>query len=1576
VERLRELHAGAVGVDRSRAALLLGLAIADLVADLPSDDRSLPALAEEGVLRLDEGETSPAPPAWIAAIEHAKEVLGSKLQPQGSLFYRFRPEVFALLQGAKLDAGMLRSLMAANRLIAPDGPEGGPQRVLNQSVMEMLDLIEALDAGRWRPEHDQTLADLRQVVSDLAAAGRLDHKLSALARLMPALVRGRRYMSILNSLQDADRPELDEAIADLETAVALLRDAGHPIDAFISATRFYIGGLLLARVSLDFPGGRSRNQSSVDSAIRLLRRAQDHLAEVPPAWADQVQPVLINIRTSVAAMERGRREVRDAGGDGREPLAPVAVPKRSVDLPDREPPPAMKVPPPMAAPSGATEPVRPQWSHEELGLPGAADIQLLQHAWEGMRLLFSLVSDEDPTLAPLQSMAGIAVVAEAALSGRWTPEQDHALTELRQVADRVTAGGEGPGSAEAAMARGGLAMARAIRCGILANSPRPEDWPDAAELNEVVAELEAVLDVPPEAGLSFDSSAGPVRAMAGLLLLKLVGENGNDHGWDESARNTASQLLARAREHLAKVPPEVLTGVVDLVEITRFERLLSGDDETGHGAAPFSGDHDDSFDAGADDVHQLMAMANQAWRAGDPADLDAAISALRTVRRGLPAGHPEHATVLSRLADLLGRRAARIDSPDDLVDALDAAIEAVRVAAPKSAMDVSMRLVRLLGMVVTDDQRVGPFEPAEAALSDALAAADPDNTSLRLILTIGIGAARSLRGRTYGDEGMRRLARDAFADAEQMLAEPEPTEEWVVPAWMLLSWTLSQALLGGDMEAGALAARLAGQLETLLVRNPELAERVADRLGPAPFDLGSGGHGLLQVLRAMKELVSSMAGSGPLASIVRNNRKNHVAFNTKVVAARVPVASPPAEKTRRLARRGLDRARHALGTYRSAASAWRPLARADRPDPQLLRAVSADLHTALAGGLDDNSVRLHVNATLGVCLAELYWLGVPGPQGPPGQDAEPSMEEDRALTLTLLDAIEHLDRSLAGSEHVVPTVERADLMDVLARCYRESARRGLSDDARHDAERTARAALRELARCVLVADDTEQALAVAARANEIVARAVGWCLADGRPRAAVEVAEAGRSLVLASVVLAGRVEEVLRGAGEHAVADAWRRGDTPGKLAGLNALWKTRFGDSVLATPRAEEVSALLMATAMDGVVYLVPPAQHDSPAPGSAVPAASVGHALLVRPGFSFQVEVVELPGVAMGAGTPLGDYLAAFNAAQEAHDARSWCPDGFRGSPLGRAWADALDELGAWTHANIVGPLVEHIRGWSLDHMPHLALVALGELAAIPYAAAWTEDPAAPGRRRFAIHDLVLTHTVSARLLGDVVRRPRQRLTERVVLVTDPTGEFPYVRAAATALAGRLYPNAEVYGRKTAPNGPASTDRLLAALPGQDRPGAAMLHLSTHATTKPTARLQTADGWLPLSRILEQARSRPPDAAGGLIITSACLTDSARSHYDESVTLATALLAAGATGVIGTRWPIDDDTTATLTYHLHHRLAHGHSPAHALRLAQLDLLDPDGRLRPGLHPHLAALPHSRLAHPASWAGYIHHGI
>jgi hypothetical protein len=677
-------------------------------------------------------------------------------------------------------------------------------------------------------------------------------------------------------------------------------------------------------------------------------------------------------------------------------------------------------------------------------------------------------------------------------------------------------------------------------------------------------------------------------------------------------------------------------------------------------------------------------------------------------------------------------------------------------------------------------------------------------------------------------------------------------------------------------------------------------------------------------------------------------------------------ARAAAGEARRLARGSVDRAASALGL--GPAGSRRPLTRDGRPSPESLRLLAAELHEALPRAVEETRLRHQVDRLLGLCQAELYWAGA----------------RDVAV---LQEAIAHLSRALLSGVHALPAIEWADLLGVLARCYREVAGEPGDARARDAAERAARAALQELARCVMIAEGTDAGLAVAARANEVMSGAIGWSLADGRPRVAIDIAEAGRGLVLSSVVLSGQVEEILRGAGMEAVADGWRAGTEDGRVAALNALYETTLGDTLLRTPMGPEISVAMVSTRLDAVIYLVPPGLADDGGPGGGpgggpdggTAEEATGHAILVRPVLG-EIEVLPLPGLAGAGAAPLRHYMAAFGEALAALSLRTRGTDGFRGGPGGQAWADALAGLGRWAHDRIMGPLIGHVRGWQLDHLPHLALIPLGELAAVPYAAAWTEDPRAgtvesKAARRYAIDDVILSYAGSARLLGEVSRRPRQRLAERVVLVSDPTGEFPMSRRVTQNLASQ-YRDAEVYGLNRAPNGPATTAVLLGALPGRDRQGASLLQLTTHATTDPVPSLQTRDGWLPLARILEQARGRATDAPGGLVITNACRTDSTRTNYDESLTLATAFLAAGATDVIGTRWPVDDDTTAALNLRLHHHLQVGHLPAEALRRAQLDLLRPRPDMRDTLGPHLAAVADSRLSHPASWAGHVHYGI
>jgi CHAT domain-containing protein len=86
-------------------------------------------------------------------------------------------------------------------------------------------------------------------------------------------------------------------------------------------------------------------------------------------------------------------------------------------------------------------------------------------------------------------------------------------------------------------------------------------------------------------------------------------------------------------------------------------------------------------------------------------------------------------------------------------------------------------------------------------------------------------------------------------------------------------------------------------------------------------------------------------------------------------------------------------------------------------------------------------------------------------------------------------------------------------------------------------------------------------------------------------------------------------------------------------------------------------------------------------------------------------------------------------------------------------------------------------------------------------------------------------------------------------------------------------------------------------------------------------------------------------------LAILSACQTLSRREGGSYSYDgLAEAFLAAGAGGVIGSLWAIDDETTTRLMARLHRELAAGLAPAEALRSAQLAALREPGGGTTGL--------------------------
>jgi len=1529
IQRLRELYDGADDEDRPRAALFLGLALADQVARLPAGHPERGDRAEEGLVRL--AESADASPAAAAAIQRLKSCRPAAV-PQG-------PPSFPLggadlnwdldwgaLQGAS-EAG--RNLAAMLPLLASSLPAQAPLRNALMSIKEVLD---AFERGQWSPEGD---AALSAAIEQVEASG-LGTGTGLILRVTAMMIRMQRCQQTLKEGGQPDWPsltELDRLIAGLESADDLAIGLGGPFGAVDGLHHVFIAAVIMMRlqVSVRGPGAR-RDAAWRDGTLRLLDQADDHLRQAPPAYAGLMQ----SLRGKLAGMFSALSSTAMPPGPSAAPSAP-----RPSSPPSRPSPPSPPSTPGGAAPGGAAPGGAAPGGAARSGAASPEDVTAW---WSGPsisqlspQVFAALQTMADQAEGPTSNvLAGMLLAMEAVNTRKWSPGHHHRLTELEAEADRLSADDEPLPSR--AMVAAMLAITHSVRSLQLSASPQPADHPSAEDFAAVLAKAESALELVAEAaagspGGMWDGLSPVLHGQAGILLVELSRL--------DSQHRTA--LLARARGHFDELPAEMRDQVPVLGDMTVLTRLMQGGIAPDDPAVDAMIDRNPNvWDREGGDLKRALLTVERARKSQVPEDIGAALRDLQLVWTGLSAGSPMRARVLIAVATMQNLLMAR-GNHRLAADAASITIAAVRTATNAGELrGAAQLLVTTFGLMLSRGERAGPFGEATEALRTALAGLEADDWVLRTTVLTAAGAAAALAAAGAGGEAVRAASRQAIADAEQALPDPLPTGDWYATARLLCTWTSLQGLFLGDHESARRASRLTDTLEALLSSHPELAAGASGPAGPENPAAVTELEGLRRLRQQLTQALERPAGA-------------------KTPAGQEPgdghQPEPAAGPTPRLARDRLERAAGLFGIDEHGVRSRRP----SRPaglDLDLLRACAADLHAALPAAAEDTRLRHQLDRMLGICHAELYGLG-------------PAEETDEYLR----EAVVHLNRALMSAEHQLPTVEWADTLNVLSQCLREASQGHDDPQMAAAAERAARAALRELADCVLVADDTSRAVDVAARANEIVARAIGWCLADGRYRAAVDIAETGRGLVLASVVLSGRVEEVLRGAGRHDAADAWWAGSGTGRTTALNALRETTSGPALLSTPIGEEVSVTLPGTPFDAVVYLVPPTAPDPGGLTSARATGRTGQAILIRPVLG-HIDVVELPELAgLGPGTPLGAYLAALDRALAEFDPHSGHADGFRGGAAGQAWAGALHEVGRWAYACIMEPLLSRVRDWRLDHLPHLALIPLGGLAAIPYAAAWT-DSSPDGERRYAIDDAVLSYAASARLLGETARRPRRPLSDRVVLVSNPDGELPMTRRADRLLASRQYPAAEVYGAGSEPHGAATIDVLLGAVPAGDRPGASLLQLSTHGRTEPTPGLKAKDGWLALARILDQARDRAPDAPGGLVITNACLTDTTRTHYDESLTLATAFLAGGATAVIGTRWPVDDDTVAVLSLRLHYHLQLGRPPAEALRRAQLDLLRPTREMRATLDPHLAGPSDARLSDAATWAGHVHHGI
>lgn len=243
----------------------------------------------------------------------------------------------------------------------------------------------------------------------------------------------------------------------------------------------------------------------------------------------------------------------------------------------------------------------------------------------------------------------------------------------------------------------------------------------------------------------------------------------------------------------------------------------------------------------------------------------------------------------------------------------------------------------------------------------------------------------------------------------------------------------------------------------------------------------------------------------------------------------------------------------------------------------------------------------------------------------------------------------------------------------------------------------------------------------------------------------------------------------------------------------------------------------------------------------------------------------------------------------------------------------------------------LVRPVQRWLPPAGAPLQVVADGEVAAVPFAALFDDR-----RGRFLVEDHPLR--LAARLGG---RRGESAAGVAVMVVADPAFD-PAAHAGLGRLAGAAEEAREVaaaWGGATVVVGEdASRERLRAALPR-----ASVFHYAGHAVfddARPERSylVLAGDG---------AARLTADDVEGmdlggvRLVVLSACETlRAADGRAGGFAGFAGALLRAGAGGVVGSTWRVEDEATRRLMVDFHQRYRATGDGARALREAQLSML------------------------------------
>jgi CHAT domain len=592
------------------------------------------------------------------------------------------------------------------------------------------------------------------------------------------------------------------------------------------------------------------------------------------------------------------------------------------------------------------------------------------------------------------------------------------------------------------------------------------------------------------------------------------------------------------------------------------------------------------------------------------------------------------------------------------------------------------------------------------------------------------------------------------------------------------------------------------------------------------------------------------------------------------------------------------------------------------------------------------------------------------------------------------------------------------LLRALAQAYRAY---GPGDPAnRRKAREVARSVLTAHREAVMLQAGTKHGFEAARLSEADMLRLVRWCTGDRQWAAAVEALELGRGLVLHAATAAAGVPALLREAGRDDLAQRWSRSrlaaeEDSGLLTVPDDLRRVvletlegSFAErALLSPPTVREVAAALRRVGADVLVHLVPGTEWTS------------GHALIVAEADDgARIEHIALPMLHGAPGRELDRYARALEALHEAARTKPPRPD--PAAPAAgkeryaaavraqeeadAAWERALGALCEWAGDAALRDVLRRVGERIPGRAPRLVLAPAGALGLVPWHAARVSAPGAPVRR--ACQEAVISSCSTAGQLVETSARRTPAPGGAQVMVVDPQGSAT-MHHEARAIRAAFYPQSLVVGDLhwwedeemgdgpwTGPAPvPATARRLLPLLPGRGDASAALLIANCHGSVGATPvdsrlLLDPAGGHaVTVEELLAGAHGREAGSPGGLVVLVDCSSDLTLDHYDESLTLATAFLSAGAAGVVGARWLVDDEGRTTVFMYMFHHFLNGRSapavpeaagsPADALRAAQNWMLDPGRELPAALRDD--AFASDRADRPFSalriWAGFAHHG-